>query len=186
MILPKTVSASFFFAILSIAPIASARLGESEAQAQTRYGAPTPELAFPSDKPLLPGAKEVIYNFQGWRVRAAFVNDVTVRIEYAHLPENNAPKQISEPEVKTILDAEKGKFSWREQKPRTGYQELNALKALFDGRVWERSDHAQAKLKYKLLFELETRDADTIEKKLAKQLPASTPPTATSSPGPKF
>ena len=40
------------FAVLSAAP-ASARLGETEAQSQARYGAPAPELAGPQDKPLI-------------------------------------------------------------------------------------------------------------------------------------
>ena len=55
-----------------------ARLGDTEAQSQARYGAPAPapELAAPGDKPLLPGAKEVIYSFGGYRVRAAFVNNM--------------------------------------------------------------------------------------------------------------
>ena len=150
------------------APV-SARLGETEAQSQTRYGAPAPELAGPADKPLIEGAKEVIYKFEGWRIRVAFLNNAAARMEYAHLPENGAPKQITEEEVKAILDAEKGAFSWREQKPKTGYKELNALKTLFEGRQWERADHATAVLKLNLLLVLQTREVEAYEKKLAKQ-----------------
>ena len=121
-----------------------ARLGETEAQSQARYGEPTPQYASPTDKPLMPGAKEVIYFFQGWRIRAAFVTNATVRIEYVHVPEGSAPKPVSDADAKVILDAEKGTYSWREQKPKTGNKDLNALKTLFDGRAWERSDHAMA------------------------------------------
>ena len=163
-----------FSALLLAGHSASARLGETEAQAQARYGTPTPELIGPTDKPLLVGAKELAYNYQGWRVRAAYVNNVTVRIEYAHLPENNTPKQISETEVKAVLEAEKGTFSWREQKPKTGNKDLDNLKNFFGGRVWERSDHAEATLKVNLLLELQSRDAEAIEKKLAKQPAAAT------------
>ena len=168
-------------ALLPFAPSASARLGDTEAQAQARYGEPTPQYASPTDKPLMAGAKEVIYFFQGWRVRSALANNVTVRIEYAHVPEGGAPKNISDAETKAILDAEKATYSWREQKPKTGDKNLNALKTLFDGRNWERSDHAMATLKLNLLLVLESRDADMIEKKLAKQAGAATPtgtPTA--------
>lgn len=147
------------------APAVHARLGETDAQAQARYGMPTPSVIGADEQPLMRGAKEVIYTFEGWRIRAAYLNNVTVRIEYVHLP----PKPLTEAEINAVLEAEKGsRFSWREEKPRTGYKELNALKTLFDGRVWERSDHAQAKLKANLLLVLETRDADALEKKLAK------------------
>lgn len=150
---------------LGIAPTLHARLGETEAQAQARYGMPTPSVIGADEKPVMSGAKEVIYTFEGWRIRAAYVNNVTVRIEYVHLP----PKPLTDEEIKAVLEAEKGgRFSWREEKPRTGYKELNALKALFDGRIWERSDHAQAQLKAKMLLVVETREADALEKKLAK------------------
>ena len=146
-----------------------ARLGETEAQSLARYGAPVPELIGPNDKPLLEGAHEVAYNFQGWRVRAAFLNGTTVRIEYAHLPENNAPKPIAEAEIEAILEGEKGKFSWKEDKPKTGNKGIDALKTMFEGRKWERSDHALATLKANLLLTLEVREVEAYEKKLAKQ-----------------
>ncbi len=151
-----------------------ARLGETEAESQQRYGTPAPELIGPTDKPLLAGAKEVAYNFQGWRVRVAFINEKTARIEYVHLPENNALKQISEPEIEAILDGEKGKFAWKEDKPRLGNKDLNALKTMFEGRKWERSDHAQASLKANLLLTLEVREVEAYEKKAAKQPGAPT------------
>ena len=165
-----------------------ARLGETEAQSQGRYGEPTPQYAAPKDKALMPGAKEVIYFFQGWRIRAAFVNNATVRIEYVHLPEGGGPKPVSEADAKVILDAEKGTYSWREQKPKTGNKDLNALKTHFDGRVWERADHAMATLKANLVMTLESRDADTLEKKLGRELTKAKPDgTATPPPSsPKF
>ncbi len=171
-------------AIFIFAPFVQARLGETEAQSQARYGEPTPELIGPQEKPVLPGAKEVIHSYQGWRLRVAFVNDAAVRIEYVHLPENNAPKKISEDEVKAVLEAEKGKFAWREEKARTGYKELNALKTILEGRQWERSDHARAVLKAELLLVVESRDAADLEKKLNKASGKATPGAA---PGvPKF
>ena len=160
--------------LLTLLP-AHARLGETEAQSQARYGVPQPELIGQSEKPLMPGAKEVAYNYQGWRVRAAFVTGVAKRIEYAKLPENGAPKQLTEPEVLAVLEAEKATFKWKEEKPRTGNAGLDALKSAFEGRKWERTDHASAKLVVNLLLVLETRDADTLEKKLAKTPVKATP-----------
>lgn len=155
-----------------------ARLGETEAQSQTRYGAPAPQLSSPTDKPLMPGGKEVIYNFSGYRVRAAFVNNATVRIEYAHLPAGGVPKPLTDPEIPTILVAEKSTYSWKEQKPKSGNKGLDALQTFAEGRKWERNDHAKATLKLNLLLELESRDAEAIEKKLSK-LPGTTQPAAT-------
>ena len=171
----RSLSAITLAAIVSFCHSATARLGETEAQSRARYGEPRPEYSGPADKPLMPGAKEVTYYFQGWRVRAAFVNDATVRVEYVHVPEGATPKKIDDADARTILDAEKATYSWREQKPRTGDKNLNALKALFEGRVWERSDHAMAALKANLLLVLESRDAASIEKKLAKQAGSAKP-----------
>ena len=172
----RTLTAIALAAIVSIARPAAARLGETEAQSQARYGEAVPQYGSAADKPLMPGAKEVIYYFQGWRVRAAFANNVTVRVEYVHVPEGGTTaKQIDDADAKTILDAEKAAYSWREQKARTGDKNLNALKTLFDGRVWERGDHAMATLKANLLLVLESRDADAIEKKLAKQKGSAKP-----------
>ena len=162
--------------LLSTALPLHARLGETEGQSQQRYGAPAPELLGPTDKPLIEGAKEVAYNFQGWRVRAAFLNGTTACIEYVHLPENNAPKPISEDEIRAILDGEKSTFTWHEDKPQLGNKDLNALKTMFDGRKWERSDHALASLKANLLLILETREAAAYEKRLAKPAKTGTPP----------
>ena len=171
----RSLSAIAFAALVSFASSAAARLGETEAQSQARYGEPTPQYSSAADKPLMPGAKEVTYYFQGWRVRAAFANNVTIRVEYVHVPEGATPKKIDDADAKTILDAEKATYTWREQKPRTGDQNLNALKTLFDGRLWERGDHAMATLKANLLLVVESRDAEAIEKKLAKQAGAAKP-----------
>lgn len=163
--------------LVSVAP-AFARLGETEAQSQTRYGAPAPELAAPTDKPLLEGAKEVIYNFQGWRVRVAFLNGAAARMEYVRIPEGGALLPITDEQLKAILEAEKGSYNWREQKPKTGSKEIDALKTFFDGKQWERSDHATAGLKANVMLVLDAREVEAYEKKMAKQpkaAPGATP-----------
>lgn len=152
-----------------------ARLGENEAQAKARYGGPQAELVGQNEKPLMPGAKELAYNFQGWRVRAAYVGGATHRIEYIKLPENGQPKPLTEDELQAVLAAEVGKFKWREEKPRTGYEALNKLQTAFEGRKWERTDHARANLKMNLVLTIESRDVDKLEKKAAKSAPAPAP-----------
>ena len=156
-----------------LACTAHARLGETEAQAQTRYGVPVEGMVGGDEKPLLPGAVERVYNFEGWRVRSAFVSGVTVRIQYVHI-ENNAPKKLEEAQIKTLLEAEKGKFSWREARSKqAGYAQAfeKLLKAVASLNKWERTDHAEAELVVGIAMQFSSRDADDLEKKLAKTLP---------------
>jgi hypothetical protein len=173
--------------VVSLARPALARLGETEAQSQARYGAPVDGLVGGDEKPLLAGAVERAYNFEGWRVRSAFVNGATVRIQYVHI-ENNAPKKLDEEQIKTLLEAEKGKFAWREEKSKNvGYaKELEkVVKAVANLNKWERTDHAKAELVVGIALQFETRDADEIEKRLAKTLPKQ-PAQATPAAKPKF
>ncbi len=158
-----------------------ARLGENESQAKARYGDNVPELIGQNEKPLLPGARELAYNFQGWRVRAAYVGGVTHRVEYIKLSEAGPPKVMTEDELQAVLSAEAGKYKWREEKPRTGYESLNKLQTAVEGRKWERTDHALASLKLNLVLTVESREADKIEKKAAKAS-GSAPPVPGAAP----
>jgi len=177
MIVRKSLPTFILIAISALPPTAWARLGETEAQSETRYGAPVEGLIGADEKPLMAGAVERAYNFEGWRVRAAFAGGTTVRIQYVHI-ENNAPKKLGEAEMKAVLEAEKGKYSWREERSKNAglASELEkAIKAGFSLNKWERTDHAKAELVLGIAMQFETRDADTIEKKLAK-LPGAAKP----------
>ena len=178
------MNAIFFPAMLlaslvSFSRPASARLGETEAQSQARYGPPVEGVVGADEKPLLPGAVERAYQFEGWRIRAAFASGATVRIQYVHL-ENSAPKKLGETAVKTLLEAEKGKYKWREERSKNAgiAAELEkAIKAGFNLSQWERTDHAKAELFLGIAMQFQTRDAEAIEKKLAK-LPGAVKPAA--------
>jgi hypothetical protein len=173
----KCLSTFIVVAISMLAPAAWARLGETEAQSEARYGAPVEGLIGADEKPLLAGAVERAYNFEGWRVRAAFAAGTTIRIQYVHI-ENNAPKKLTEAETKVLLEAEKGKYSWHEERSKSAgiAGELErAIKAGFSLNKWERTDHAKAELVLGIAMQFETRDADTIEKKLAKMPGAAKP-----------
>lgn len=169
-------------------PAAEARLGETEGQSQQRYGQAREELIGQNDSPLMPGAVEKAYEYQGWRVRAAFAGGVCVRIEYIHIPQNGVPQKITEAEMAAILDAEKGKFSWREDKatkqPGAAGEIEKAIKGALNVRKWHRSDHATAELALGLVIKLESREAPEIAKKLAKL--AKEKPAAGAPKVPKF
>ena len=66
----RLIPLALLLSILS--PLAEARLGETEGQSQARYGQAREDLSAPTDKPLLLGAIERCYEYQGWRVRGAF------------------------------------------------------------------------------------------------------------------
>lgn len=155
-------------------PLVHARLGETEGQSQIRYGQPREDMTGANDKPLMPGAIEKVYHYQGWRVRSAFANGACVRIEYVHLSEENFPKAVTDREISAILDAEKGKFSWKEEKatkqPGPAGEIEKALKGAFHMRKWIRSDRATAELALGLVIKLQDRDADDTARKLLRQV----------------
>ncbi len=173
---------------------AEARLGETEGQSQLRYGQAREDLTGPADQPLMPGAVEKAYEYQGWRVRAAFAGGVCVRIEYVHLPQDGVAQKISDAEITAILDAEKSKFSWHEEKatkqPGAAGDIEKAIKGALNVRKWQRSDHAMAEIALGLVIKLESRDAQEIAKKLAKLAKEKSAPGAKPAPGatqvPKF
>ena len=76
---------------------AEARIGETSIQFVDRYGAPkdTPSSKM-SDKswPLLEGAIHHRYEYQGWRIRAAFLqlDGPAVRMEFSKLPNGQNPR----------------------------------------------------------------------------------------------
>ena len=183
-----------FLPLVFIAMSAEARLGETEGQSQLRYGQSRDDLTGPNDKPLMPGAVEKAYEYQGWRVRAAFAGGACVRIEYVHLPQDGLPQKITDAELAAILDAEKSKFSWREEKatkqPGAAGDIEKAIKGALNVRKWQRSDHAMAEVALGLVIKLESRDAQEIAKKLAKLAKAKPAPGAKPAAGaaqvPKF
>lgn len=169
-------------AMLLIAALpAAARLGETEAQSTTRYGEPKPQLISPQEQPLVVGATETAYSYQGWRIRVAFVDGVATRLEYIHIPGAIGTfTPITEEEVQAILEGEKGKSRWREQKVRrTGdvARDVGAvIQGALEGRLWERGDHAAATLKPGgVVMLLELPSAAAFEKKQRKQPAAQRP-----------
>lgn len=166
------LSSSLVALLLSTASLVHARLGETEAQTQTRYGKPREDLSAPTDKPLLQGGVEKTYEYQGWRVRTGFAGGTCLVMEYAHIPENGQLKPITDPELQAILEAEKGKGRWKEEKIKDqgpvgdlarGIQ--GALKL----RKWERGDGAKAEFGLGLVLKITDRNADEWERRLARE-----------------
>lgn len=152
---------------------ALARLGESEAESEKRYGAPATALVTAEDKPLLEGIRDTAYQYQGWRIRAAFLEGKTARIEYARLPENGVKKAVTKAEAEAILDAEGGRKRWREPDKKStgdaGKDITAAIAGAFLPKAWERPDRATAALSHgNAALLLEAPAAAAHEKKLKK------------------
>ncbi len=128
---------------------AFARLGETQEQATARYGVPKQTQPPKYGQPLLEGAQELTFEYQGWKIRCALLRatdgvSYIVREEYTKLPMPNIALQISEDERKAILEGEGGMANWTERK--TGELSVNPVKLLqnqlthsFMGRTWARS-----------------------------------------------
>jgi len=93
--------------------ITSARMNETEIQMQSRYGAPD-NAPVPPMLQLLEGAITRVYNFKGWKIRAAFLKERVVRISYSKQPPYISSPAIQDDEAKAVLDAEVGNGKWEE------------------------------------------------------------------------
>jgi hypothetical protein len=149
-----------------------ARLGETLGQSQARYGQPREDLSAPADQPLLAGSAEKTYEYQGFRVRVAYAGGMCQVIEYAKIPEGGALKPITEAEVTAILEAEKGKWKWKEEKIKAQgpYKDIaEGIKGAFKLNKWERGDGAKAEIALGLVLKLTDRNADDWAKRLARE-----------------
>lgn len=119
-----------FMVFISCAFRVDARMGETEDQSQDRYGAPVnPQL----DKvnPLMDGAITCSYKYQGWSIRAAFLNGRTIKIKYSRIPTAGTSPQLRHEEMVAILEAESGKGQWKDYKDPT----LNPVVAVFNANI---------------------------------------------------
>jgi hypothetical protein len=158
-------------ALVALPIFVQARLGETEGQAQVRYGQPREDLAVGTDKPLLTGAIERSYLYQGFRVRSAYAGGTCMVIEYAHVPENGTPKAVTEPEIKAILEGEKGTSRWKEDKVKAAGPYAEIAKGIKDAlklNKWERNDGATAELALGLVLKITDKNADDWAKKIAR------------------
>lgn len=185
-----TFASTLALAFLAALSPSHARLGETEGQSQARYGQPREDLTGPQDKPLLPGAVEKHYLYEGFRVRAAFAEGKCLVIEYAHIPENGIPKQISDAEVKAILAAESGldekKLAgtakekqaeaqlrrWKEEKVKeqgAAGDIARGIQGALKLHKWERADGAVAEYALGLVLKISDRTADDAARRLARE-----------------
>lgn len=167
------------FLIFSCAT-ALARLGETADQFVARYGAPTDTAGSKiSDKnfPLLEGATHHTYEYEGWRIRAAFADPSgpAVRMEYSKVIKAGVNPTIQDYELQAIVTANTPLgTTWKQiayNNPDSPNQGLGKIfESYFGGamgeKMWQRNDGAVLWLRSKIIVRLELPAAREYEAKL--------------------
>jgi hypothetical protein len=145
---------------------AFARVGETTLQFVTRYGPPkdTPSSkSYDKNSPLVEGAIHHTYEYQGWKIRAAFlqVDGPAVRMDYSKL---GTSLQIKDYELQAIMtgNAPVG-MTWKQisfSNPDSPKKVLNKAVDAYLGdalgqKMWQRTDGAILWFRSNLIIRLE-------------------------------
>ena len=156
---------------------AFARLGETADQFIARYGSQKDSPALDKNFPLLEGATHHTYEYEGWKIRAAFVepDGRAVRMEYSKLPKTGVSATIQDYELQAIMTANTPSgTTWKEIAYNNPDSPNKGLSKLFESyfgnamgeKMWERSDGAILWLRSKMIARLELPAAREYEAKL--------------------
>jgi hypothetical protein len=164
-------------ALILSSTAAFARIGETTLQFVARYGPPkdTPSSKiYDKNSPLVEGAIHHTYEYQGWKIRAAFLqlDGPAVRMDYSKL---GTSPQIKDYELQAIMTGNTpAGTTWKQipfKNPNTPDKGFNkAVDAYFGGalgeKMWQRSDGAILWLRSNLIARLELPIAREYEAKL--------------------
>jgi hypothetical protein len=172
----RVIRILFLLAALT-ATTAVARLGETADQFTARYGAPKDSPASDKNFPVLEGALHHTYEYQGWRIRAAFLppDGPAVRIDYSKIATAGVSATVQDYEVQAIMTANTPSgTTWKQiaynnpDSPNKGLSKLfeSYLGGAIGEKMWQRSDGAILWLRSKLIVRLELPAAREYEAKL--------------------
>jgi hypothetical protein len=164
-------------ALIVSSTIAFARIGETTLQFVARYGPPkdTPSSkSYDKNSPLVEGAIHHVYEYQGWKIRAAFLqlDGPAVRMDYSKI--GTSPR-IQDYEIQAIITGNTPSgTTWKQipfKNPDTPNNVLNkAVEAYFGGalgeKMWQRSDGAIFWSRSNLIVRLELPTAREQEMRL--------------------
>ena len=157
---------------------AEARIGETSLQFVDRYGPPKDtQLTKITDRtsPLIEGAIHHTYEYQGWKIRAAFLrlDGPAVRMDYQKILAAGVNPQVQDYELQAITTANTpAGMSWRAMlydnpdSPNTGL--AKALEGVIAAgqKMWRRSDGAILWSRSNLIVRLELPSARQYEAEL--------------------
>ena len=166
-----------------LVPNADARLGETPIQFVDRYGGPKDNVVSKNlDRlqPLVEGAIHHVYDYQGWKIRAAFlqVNGPAVRLDYQKVGNGPTGIQIRADELEAIRSANTPPgMTWKQipfnnpnSPNRTAGKAVEAIFYDFMGqKMWQRSDGAILSLRSILIVRVELPAARNFENALKVQ-----------------
>jgi hypothetical protein len=167
-------------ALIFAAPAAFARIGETSLQFVDRYGPPkdtTSSKIYDKNSPILEGAIHHTYEYQGWRIRAAFLqlDGPAVRMDYSKIPAPGVSAIIEDYEAQAILTANTpAGMTWKAiayNNPDTPGKIANKIFESYLGeglgqKMWRRSDGAVLWLRTNVLIRLELPAAREYEANL--------------------
>jgi hypothetical protein len=145
---------AFVLLVFCGAATAFGRIGETADQFSQRYGAPrdTPaSKAMDKNMPLLEGAIQHVYEYQGWRIRAAFlqVDGPAVRVEYQKIISAGVKPSIQDYELQAIMTANTlAGMSWTQtaydnpDSPNKGLAKALESFVAIGQKMWRRTDGA--------------------------------------------
>jgi hypothetical protein len=160
---------TLFLLVLFSCATAFGRIGETALQFVDRYGPPTDTpVSKASDKnlPLVEGAIHHRYEYQGWRIRAAFLqlDGPAVRMEYSKIPNPGVSATIKDYELEAIMTANSpAGMTWKAimynnpDSPNKGVSKLFEayLGSATGQKMWQRSDGAILWLRGPVVVRLE-------------------------------
>lgn len=119
----------------------SARMGETIAQCDQRYGAPKQS---PSDNMFAllsgPGVTNRTYVYQGWRIKTAFIKGRAAMLRYSKVD----AQKIQDDEVQAILKAETYGDAWTEKSQYSVNPAKYLQNAFTKPRLWTNGIGAEA------------------------------------------
>jgi hypothetical protein len=163
------------FLWLTVAAVAQARIGETAIQFVDRYGAPkdTPSSKIlDKNSPLIEGAMHHVYEYQGWKIRAAFLqlDGPAVRMDYSKL---GPDVMIKDYELQAIMTANTpAGMAWapiaynNPDSPNKGLAKAFESFVAVGQKMWRRSDGAILWLRSNLIVRVELAAARDYEAKL--------------------
>lgn len=153
------------------------RLGATADQFVGWYGAPQESPSLDKNFPLLEGAAHHTYEYEGWKIRAAFLepDGRAVRMEYSKIIKPGVSATIQDYELQAIMTANTPPgTTWKEimynnpDSPNKGLSKV--FESYFMGslgeKMWQRSDGAILWLRNKIIVRLELPAAHEYETKL--------------------
>jgi len=168
-------TALIVFLLATVATTVVARLDETKADCDKRYGIPRerdPSIEYP----LIEGADNLVYTQEGWKIYVAFVGGKAARIEYSKIrgEHPSGTVVIMPADIETLLDVESADGAWTEAQAKPASNPFAAFDRLVDNtRSWTHSGGWTATLKNnKTVMRFETPAAKTFEEK-GKNAPAS-------------